>query len=309
MVAVLMSTYNGQEYIKKQIDSVLNQTFSDFLLYIRDDGSTDNTISLIEEYDDERIRLICGKNLGPAESFFDLLRQTENCVHIFFCDQDDEWNPDKIEKMLEIIKKYDEPTMVFSDFTMIDENSNVINESYEKNCGLQIENSEKILPKILAQPYVFGCASVINRKLADMVKYPPDGIEMHDCWISLVAASVGNLIYMPTQTIKHRFHSSNATGRAGSDSFTTRLKRITVGLRDMSENSYLRLSQVDLLLNSHITELKLQQKNLLKDISAAKKRGKLPLLKALVKNGVSRQRFLNTLFFYFSILIYKGELK
>ena len=307
MVAVLMSTYNGQKFIKKQIDSVLNQTFDDFLLYIRDDGSTDNTINLIKEYKDQRIRLICAENVGPAESFFDLLRQVDDCDYIFFCDQDDEWYPDKIELMLKEIDKYDEPTMVFSDFTMIDENGVVTNESYEKHSCLQIEESAKILPKILAQPYVFGCAAVINKKLADMVKYPPEGIEMHDCWISLTAAAVGNLVYMPIQTIKHRFHSSNATGRADSDSLAARFRRITVELKKVSENSYIRLSQAKLLLKTHGDLIKSQQRSLLEDICNAKKQNRVSLVRVLVKNHVSRQGFMNTLLFYISILLYKGD--
>ncbi|MBO5321493.1 MAG: glycosyltransferase family 2 protein [Clostridia bacterium] len=302
-----MSTYNGQKYIKKQIDSILNQTFSDFLLYIRDDGSTDNTVNIIKEYKDERICLICAENVGPAESFFDLLRQVDDCEYIFFCDQDDEWYPDKIELMLREIEKYDEPTMVFSDFTMIDENSAVTSESYEKHCGLQIEKGDKILPKILAQPYVFGCAAVINRKLAEMVKYPPAGIEMHDCWISLTAASVGNLIYMPIQTIMHRFHSSNATGRADSDSFVARFRRMTVEMKNVSKNSYLRLNQAKLLLETHGELIKPQQRKLLEDICNAKMQGRISLIMALVRNHVSRQRTLNTLFFYSSVLLYKGD--
>ena len=116
MVAVLMSTYNGAAFLKEQLDSILNQTYSDFVLYIRDDNSTDDTFEILSNYDDPRIRLIRGLNLGPAGSFFALLQEAlkMQADYLFFSDQDDVWFPGKLERMLYEIKKYDDrPAMVF----------------------------------------------------------------------------------------------------------------------------------------------------------------------------------------------------
>lgn len=309
MVAVLMSTYNGEKYLKEQIDSILSQTYSDFLLYIRDDGSKDATEEIIKAYTDSRIRFMQGGNLGPAGSFFALLNCAADAEYIFFSDQDDVWYPDKLEKMLAEIKKYSNtPTMVFSDFSMIDSQGAVTAPSYSQYASLQVAPGRVGLNKILAQPYVFGCASVINRALADMVLAPPQGIEMHDCWISLVAAATGNLIYMPCQTIAHRFHNNNATGKSGQDSVLSRLTRITKGVGAQAQNTRLRLKQVPLLLGETGNALTADARTLLSDLLAAMKKGKLATVRALKKNGVARQKRLNTTFFYFTVLAIKGEI-
>lgn len=309
MVAVLMSTYNGAKYIKEQLNSILSQTYSDFTLYIRDDGSTDGTQEIISSYNDSRILFKQGENLGPCGSFFSLLNTAKDADYIFFSDQDDVWFPDKLEKMLIKISEYKtEPTMVFSDFKMIDSLSNVTNDSFSAYAGLQVTPGIIKINKIIAHPYVFGCASVINKPLAKLVLDPPKGIEMHDCWLALTAAAVGNLIYMPEQTISHRFHDSNATGRSGQDSVRSRLSRITFGLKAQSDNTKLRLKQIKLLLNEYDGQIKKESLNVLIDLSKSINKNKLMTVCTLIKHNVSRQKFLNTLFFYFTVLTIKGEI-
>lgn len=310
MVAVLMSTYNGEAYLKEQIDSVLSQSYADFTLYIRDDGSQDGTVALIQKYQDPRIVLLSGENLGPAQSFFALLRQARDADYLFFSDQDDVWYPDKMERMLSVIGQYgDTPAMVFSDFAMIDANGVMTAPSYAEFASLQVVPGLTPLNKLIAQPYVFGCASVINRSLARLVLQPPEGIEMHDCWISLTAAAVGRLIYLPEQTISHRFHDRNATGRSGQSSALSRIRRLTSGFQEQVRNTALRLHQVPLLLEAYGDTLLPEPKRLLTDISRAMRQGRVALVKTLKKYGVSRQKRLNTIFFYFTVLGIKGELK
>lgn len=309
MVSILMSVYNGEKYLKTQIDSILNQTYTDFKLYIRDDGSKDASAQIIESYNDERIIFFKEKNVGAAESFFELLRRCADYDYIFFSDQDDVWYPEKLELLLNEIKKYDDiPTMIFTDFKTIDSDGNLIDESYEKKSALNVTSGEVSLEKILVHPYVFGCASVINKKLANVVKNQPQGIEMHDCWISQTACAVGKLIYIPIQSIAHRFHNSNATGRAGSNSFKERLKRITKTFNAQVENSRLRLKQVDILLNTHNDAINSTTKAMLEDISTSFKRKKIVTVLKLMKHKVVRQRALNTLFFYITVLKIKGDI-
>lgn len=310
MVAVLMSTYNGERYLKEQLDSILSQSMPDFTLYIRDDGSTDGTAALIRSYEDSRIRFYQGENLGPAESFFSLLRMAREADYVFFSDQDDIWQPDKLEKMLKEIERYEPtPVMVFSDFSMIDGDGAVTARSFSEHASLRVAPGEIPVSRILAHPYVFGCASVINRSLASLVLYPPKGIEMHDCWIALTAASVGKLIYMPDQTIAHRFHSSNATGRSGQDSFLTRLRRATKGFQAQAENSALRLRQAGLLLETYGNQVLPEPRQVLTAVSEAAFKGKLAAVKALRSAGIGRQKRWNTLFFYLTVLGIKGEIQ
>lgn len=310
MIAVLMSTYNGEAYLKEQIDSILSQSRADFTLYIRDDGSRDGTAGLIRAYQDPRIVFLPGENLGPAGSFFALLRLAQEADYLFFSDQDDVWYPDKLEQMLRVIEPYgDTPTMVFSDFAMMDAAGAVTAPSYAEFASLQVAPGQTPLNKLIAQPYVFGCASVINRSLARLVLQPPEGIEMHDCWISLTAAAVGNLIYFPRQTISHRFHDRNATGRSGQSSLSSRIRRVTGGFQAQVANTALRLHQVPLLLETYGDSLLPEPKRLLTEIARAMGRSRTALVKTLRENGVSRQKTLNTLFFYFTVLGIKGELK
>ena len=312
MVAVLMSTYNGAAFLKEQLDSILNQTYSDFVLYIRDDNSTDDTFEILSNYDDPRIRLIRGLNLGPAGSFFALLQEAlkMQADYLFFSDQDDVWFPGKLERMLYEIKKYDDrPAMVFSDFTMIDEKGNQIHPSYAQSASLQVSPGKVGVHKLIAQPYVFGCASVINKKLAEYVAEPPTGIEMHDCWISLTAASIGELIYIPEQTIAHRFHSNNATGKKDHTNFMVRLKRITSGFSKQTANTALRLHQVNLLLENYDGQLLPDVKCLLDDLAKAMHKGRLATVFKLKKLGIGRQKVINTLLFYLTVLGIKGQIQ
>ena len=309
MVAILMSTYNGEKYLKEQIDSILSQTYRDFVLFVRDDGSNDSTVKIIKSYDDSRIIFECGENKGPAGSFFALLNKAKDYEYVFFSDQDDVWYPEKLEKMLTEIKKYGQvPTMVFSDFAMIDSNGYITAPSYSDYASLQVEEGNVEINKIIAQPYVFGCASVINRALSELVLNPPSQIEMHDCWISLVAAATGNLIYMPYKAISHRFHNNNATGKSGQDSFSARFFRITKGFFAQAENTQKRLYQVFLLLNEFENKITPKSLETLNSLSSAMKKGKFSTIKALRKNGISRQRKINTLFFYMTVFAIKGEI-
>lgn len=305
MIAILMSTYNGKAYLQEQLESVLEQTVSDFLLLIRDDGSSDGTGDLLREISDPRVRLILGENLGPAGSFFALLdaARQENADFVFFCDQDDVWMPDKLERLLaEMGKCPAGPALVFSDFAMIDGSGSVTGDSYTAMAQLRIPADGNFFPKLLAQPYVFGCASVLNRELLELVKDPPAGIEMYDCWIALVASLLGTVRYLPQSTIYHRFHSSNATGRSGMNSLAARVRRVTQNFKKQAENTALRLHQAQLLLDRYGDSLSDAQRKMLLELTKAGKTGGLSPVKTLKKYDVSRGGRLQNSFFYLTAM-------
>ena len=305
MIAILMSTYNGKAYLQEQLRSVLEQTVSDFLLLIRDDGSSDGTPDLLREISDPRVRLILGENLGPAGSFFALLEaaRQENADFVFFCDQDDIWMPDKLERFLaEMGKCPAGPALVFSDFAMIDGSGSVTGDSYTAMAQLRIPADGNFFPKLLAQPYVFGCASVLNRELLELVKDPPAGIEMYDCWIALVASLLGTVRYLPQSTIYHRFHSSNATGRSGMNSLAARVRRVTQNFQKQAENTALRLRQAQLLLDRYGDFLSDAQRKMLLELAKAGKTGGLSPVKTLKKYDVSRGGRLQNSFFYLTAM-------
>lgn len=125
-VAVLLSTYNGEKYLKEQLDSLINQTYSNIDIYIRDDGSTDNTVKIIKEYqkNNSNIYLDEGKNSGFIKSFFELLKNNSNADIYSYCDQDDIWEKDKIERAVKHIEKEDntKPILYFCNSDYYDMN-------------------------------------------------------------------------------------------------------------------------------------------------------------------------------------------
>ena len=295
MNLILLSTYNGGQYLRKQLNSVLSQSMTDFTLLIRDDGSSDDTLDILSTYTDPRIRILTGRNLGPSGSFFSLLEEarTMGAEHIFFCDQDDIWMPDKMALLLAALEKCPAgPALVFSDFAMIDETDAVTGDSYAAMAKLRIPADGDFFPKLLAQPYVFGCTAVLNKALLDLITEPPAGIEMYDCWTSLVASVFGTVRYLPHATIYHRFHATNATGRAGMNSCFSRLRRVTGQFRRQRDNTALRLLQTKLLLDRYGDTIPDDQRHRLEELA------KHPSVRTLKKHGVARGGKLQNLFFY-----------
>lgn len=309
MNVIVMSTYNGAAHLQAQLDSVLSQTVTDFLLLIRDDGSADETPALLRQYTDPRIRLELGENVGINGSFFALLAQARQlgADRVFFCDQDDIWMPDKLQRLLQEMERCPAgPALVFSDFAMMDGSGTETGPSYAAMAKLRIPADNNFFPKLLAQPYVFGCACVLNRELLELVADPPAGIEMYDCWIALTAAAFGTVRYLPEATIYHRFHSQNATGQAGMNSIAARIRRLTANFRQQIANTALRLRQSQLLLDRYGPQLPPPRRDTLVQLAKAAQGG-FGAIKTLKKQAVSRGGCLQNLFFYITVFFCKGD--
>ncbi|WP_218914883.1 glycosyltransferase family 2 protein [Thermodesulfobium narugense] len=214
-----MSTYNGEKYLREQIDSILNQTYTDWRLIIRDDGSTDKTLQIIEEYVkkfSEKINLIKDnkKHLGPQMSYFELLNHS-SAEYIMFCDQDDFWLPYKIEttltKMKDLERIYpNKPVLVHSGLKVVDENLRVISDSFWKY--QKLNPNLKSLCNLLIQNNVTGCTIMINKKLKNFLKVFPQNMIMHDWWIALVASAFGTIGHIDEPLVLYRQHDRNDTG-------------------------------------------------------------------------------------------------
>jgi len=214
MIAILLSTYNGEKYIKEQLESILKQTYQKFVLIVRDDGSKDKTVEILENYSlkDKRILLIeTGSNVGIKQSFFYLLNyalQYTNAQYFMFCDQDDVWLPGKLEFFLKkAVSKY--PQLLHSDLVVVNEKLNKIADSFWNYQNLNPEF--KTLNYLLVQNNITGCAMMINRELAKIVKYHENMI-MHDWWIGLIASMFGKIEYIRIPTVLYRQHANNDIG-------------------------------------------------------------------------------------------------
>ncbi|MFH0373139.1 glycosyltransferase family 2 protein [Streptococcus sp. A22] len=213
-VNILMSTYNGQEFLAEQIRSIQAQTFTDWVLLIRDDGSRDRTREIIADFaqQDSRIHLInpdSTENLGVIKSFHALVQYQRADVY-FFSDQDDVWLPDKLQVTLETAQAYpaDQPLMVYTDLKVVNQDLQVMNESMIRS---QSHHANTELVQELTENTVTGGTSMINHALAELWTVTDD-ILMHDWYLALLATAFGKLVYVDQPTELYRQHAENVLG-------------------------------------------------------------------------------------------------
>lgn len=212
-IDVLISTYNGQRYLREQIDSIENQTIDNINVVVRDDGSSDGTHILLNEYQERGVlKWYTGDNLRPANSFWDLLKNSEESDFYAFCDQDDVWMEDKLKVATEILKKYpeNEPAMYFSSKRLVDAELNVMKDTNE-NPLLTLEEAFIYNP-------VTGCTLVMNKALRDVIVSA--GItsipSLHDSWVYRICLAIGGHVhYDPEPHILYRQHGGNVVGHVG----------------------------------------------------------------------------------------------
>ena len=224
MVDILMAAYNGEEYIAAQIESIMRQSYTDWTLIIRDDGSSDRTIEIIEQIakKENRIKLITDKcgNKGVIDNFELLLKQSK-AKYIMLADQDDIWLPDKVSltlnEMLKIEKENKEkPILVFTDATVVDQNLKILNNSYIKteNLDTVIASNFERLP---IRNCVMGCTIMINFTAKELVLPFNPYILMHDWWIALIVHHYGIISFLNNKTILYRQHANNQVGSGRVD--------------------------------------------------------------------------------------------
>lgn len=215
-ILVMLSTYNGEKFLRKQLDSIINQENVSVYLLIRDDGSTDGTLQILDEYKSlypHIITIYKGVNIGCARSFRYLMEQA-NAFALFlpdfyaFCDQDDIWMNDKLERAANALSIYDStlPNLFFSHFKEIDEWGN---ELYTEDKAFNFSFGEALI----MNPSV-GCTQVFNKVcLENSLRCNPPQAILHDWWIySLCLALSGNVIYDCDALVLYRQHSSNVLG-------------------------------------------------------------------------------------------------
>lgn len=232
-IAILMATYNGEKYICQQIDSILSQTCKDWELYIHDDGSTDNTIAVVESYVEKypnKIHLIDGKSTGGAKyNFFYMFGQVE-APYYMTCDQDDVWLDKKIEltydKVLTIENKADVPCLVYTELRVVDSELNTIADTMS---GYQsLDCHKRTINQFILQNSVTGCTMMVNRALRDkMLRITDiDNTIMHDWWAALVAAQFGKTAFIDEPTILYRQHGDNSLGALGINKLSYIVRRV-----------------------------------------------------------------------------------
>ena len=211
-VQILMSTYNGEKYIKTQLNSILEQDYQDIELFIRDDGSTDHTCEIIKEYADKYpcVTWYRGENLGVQKSFFDLITKADLGKDYYaFADQDDKWLHGKISRAVSILDTYSKeiPVLYCSDKIIVDEELKPLKVTVSRVM------KKPSFGNALVQDMCTGCTAVMNKKLLKLIiRKIPNYVIMHDWWLYLTATCFGEVYYDEKSYILYRQHGNNASG-------------------------------------------------------------------------------------------------
>ena len=226
-LAILLSSYNGEQYIKEQIDSIYRQTYKDFQLYVRDDGSTDKTIELLRDlkakYD---FVLYEGNNLGFVGSFMWLLRNVRDVEYYAFADQDDIWKENKLEKAMEWLDgKTDRPALFHSAYDVIDDNGKVVDNFF-------FPDKKYDFRRTITENHYSGFSMVINKPLRNlMIRGEVNRIGYHDWWAAMIVHAFGTAHSDYEVMALHRAHGDNVT----TFNMLTRIKWLCASLKEESD--------------------------------------------------------------------------
>lgn len=251
-----MSTYNGESYLEEQITSIISQQNVRIHLLVRDDGSTDGTLNILEKYQDKGLlKFYRGCNIGAAKSFMDLLFKADEYMYYAFADQDDLWLRDKIYRAvskLDCIKS--SPAFYNSRAIVVNENLNKTGKNYGT---LKIYN----LQTQICRSSVIGCTMVINRSLLQIIKmYKPENLCMHDQWIAILCKMFDGIEIKDDESrILYRQHSNNVIGANSNISKSYRTSSL------QSDNGK-RYAQVLELFNAYKQYMSLNSYNLIEKI-------------------------------------------
>ena len=228
-IGILLATYNGELYLEAQLNSLLGQTHRNFLVIIRDDQSTDSTRAILEIFrknHPDKIKILDSEhsNLGASRNFSFLVSygvrfQTEFELDYFaFCDQDDIWHSEKIEKQLIFMTALESqfqveknlPVLVHSDLEVVNEKAQKIAESLICYQGLELSKGN--FSGLLTSNLVTGCTAMFNPSLARLALPIPKEAIMHDWWIAIVASAFGKIGFIDETLVKYRQHAVNTLG-------------------------------------------------------------------------------------------------
>lgn len=304
-VTILMSTYNGEKYLKEQIDSLLEQDYENIKILIRDDGSTDETHNILNDYcrnHKDKITVIFGKNIGFIRSFFTLLEIAGDSDYYSFCDQDDYWLNNKISCAVEFIKskivnvEFETiPILYASNLTLVDREKNIIPRKSTKKIKPSFRNA-------LLQSVMTGCTILINRSSRNiLLKEIPSKIRSHDWWMYQTISAVGLAVYDTRSFIFYRQHGNNTIG-SNLTAFDL-WKRRLIRYFNNADHPYI-LEQARELYRIHATSMKNENYKLLEEFLSIEK-GFLFRLNYFFRGKAKRVNLVESILFKILILFNK----
>lgn len=300
-VGVLIATYNGEKYICEQIDSILSQCPFNTTIFVHDDGSTDLTKEILYKYENDnlgRFVILEGRSTGsPKANFMFIIEQAlhYDIDYFFLADQDDVWLSNKFEIMINEMHKVEQenkPCVIFSDMKVVDEKLNIIDSSFFKYIDA---DPQRIAPnQLIMQSFIAGCSMLINRKSAELsTQYTNiENIFMHDWWIALIGAYIGNLVCVDDSLVLYRQHGSN---QMGAHAFT-KLELVKHFFKIIFGNHKKEITSRVIRSRKFASELKLvpgitdEQYRFLEEFSELDKCSKFERIKFYKVNNLTRKR-------------------
>jgi glycosyltransferase involved in cell wall biosynthesis len=302
-IDILMATFNGSRFIEEQLDSLFCQAFQNFRLIVRDDGSSDSTLEIVEKYRSRHPnRVIVRKNpsrLGPCRNF-SLLAEESTAPYFAFSDQDDIWRVDKLELELAAAKsieaKHGIPTavLVFSDMELVGDDNQLLAHSVWKMKRVNPHRAR--LGSMLVQNLVTGCTVLGNRSLLLHGLPIPEEAFMHDFWLGLVAAAFGKLAPLDATTVRYRQHENNAMGAGSGLRMADACKRLR-GDPSFKQGIERSRRQAERFSERYSSQLSREQKEVLQAWSKSQNLPAGIRHWTLYRNGLLRTSFLNNLGF------------
>lgn len=238
MVSVLLASYNGEKYIRDQLESILSQTLSDLSIVISDDLSTDGTPAIIREYEErypDRVRsLKNSEKSGSAQNnFFRLMRSVSDMPdvsgeYVMLCDQDDIWLPDKAEVTLGEMKRLEAeygksvPLLVHGDLSVTDKEGRILHDSMAEYQKIAVHDNR--FSHYLVENNITGNTVMINQALLALMDHIPEECAMHDWWLGLLASCFGRIAYIDRPLVLYRQHGDNQVGsKSGKEQYAERI--------------------------------------------------------------------------------------
>lgn len=265
-VQILLSTWNGERWLPELLDSLIKQTFQDWQLLVRDDGSTDKTLHILVEWGiqhpDKLAGLVTDEIQIGSKLSFSRLVEASSAPYLFFCDQDDVWFPEKVELQYLALRRLEgefgreAPLLVHADLAVVDENKKLLSASFWEQRGFDYEQAKQAF---LMTNVVTGCATAFNRSAARMAFPLPQAAIQHDRWLALVCAWFGRLRALPHPLLLYRQHENNQIGAPANKALNTLEGRIQAW--SMQAEAFLhqfrsRLKDDDYRLVSAVAELR-----------------------------------------------------
>lgn len=298
-VAICLATYNGARYIKEQIFSIIKQQYTNWMLFIRDDGSSDNTVEIVKafirEYGD-RIVLIedcldCGSSKKNFAAILAWVKKNYQFPYYMFCDQDDVWEKDKIqvsmEKMIEEERKH-EVVLVHTDLQVVDAELNNLGESFFSYQALNPK--EYRLNRLMVQNNVTGCTMLWNKALNDLIDLDEETVIMHDWWIALAAAAFGKIACVEKPTMKYRQHGKNVVGASKVNSMGFIIKRLRSSAQ-VRESLQQTVAQAGAFLRCYDKRLTREQAEMVSTYASLYDHGKVERMLILWRGKYLKQGF------------------